>query len=83
VNVQLPQKGSRVGALLLEAKSAYGASQLASAKTAGPVALRLRVSPALVSLVQRKGRATLTLLVRVFPPGQSKVDVLKRGTITR
>jgi len=83
VSVQLPQKGSRVGALLLDGKSIYGASQLASAKTAGRVALRVRVSPGLGSLVQRKGRATLSLLVRVFPPGQSKVDVLKRVTVIR
>jgi hypothetical protein len=29
------------------------------------------------------GRATLTLDVRVFPQGQSKVYVLRRVTITR
>jgi len=82
LSVRLPQQGSRVGALLLDGKSIYGASQLATARHPGTVALRLRVSGALGALVQRKGRATLTLLVRVLPPGQSKVDVLKRVTFT-
>jgi hypothetical protein len=83
VSVQLAQAGSRVGILLRDGKAIYGSSQLVSAKAAGRVVLRVHVSPAVGSLVQRKGRATLTLDVRVYPRGQASVDVLKRVTFTR
>jgi hypothetical protein len=83
VTVQLAQAGSRVGILLRDGKAIYGSSRLVTAKAAGRVVLRVRVSGAVGSLVQRKGRATLTLDVRVYPRGQAPVDVLKRVTFTR
>jgi hypothetical protein len=83
VSVQLAQAGSRVGVLLRNGKAIYGASELMKATAASRVTLRVHVSPALGSLVQRTGRAALTLDVRVFPPAESQVDVLKRVTFTR
>jgi hypothetical protein len=83
VSVELPQARSHVGILLLEGKYLAGGANYVLNKAAGRVTLHVLVSPALGALVRQKGRVTLTLDVRVYPPGQAKVDVLKHVTFTR